>query len=193
MNLIDLLDFDERKFVKVVHYKKGTNVFFEDEKCESLGFVNLGKLEISSILKDGRKVIYNTLRMDDIFGGNLIFSSDPTYKGDVIALTDCVILFIAKNDLEKILQNNTKFLEGFLKHQSDFAKALNFKIKLLSIESAKERILYYLQYCGGRKRIESVTRLSEEISLSREATSRTLSKLIDDNKIEKKGKYLFIR
>lgn len=193
MKLFDLLSTEEKRFINESRYKKGTLIFTEDEKCDSLGIIKEGKIEISSFLEDGDKVIYNTLRENTFFGGNLIFSSDPLYKGDVIALTDCTVLFLSKVNLEKILQKNILFLEEFLKLQSDFAKALNFKIKLLSISSAQERILYYFQYNGIKKSTISVTRLSEELSLTREATSRALTKLVEEKKIIKRDKIIYIK
>ena len=62
MNLLDYLALDERKFIRVAHYKKGTTLFLEGTKCDDLGIVNSGRIEISSNLLDGRKVIYNIIK-----------------------------------------------------------------------------------------------------------------------------------
>ena len=160
---------------------RNQTLFFEGDECKNIGLVISGKVIIVSYLSDGKEVIYNVLGKGEMFGNNLIFSSDPFYRGDVVATEESEIVYIEKEELLKALSQNVGLLEMFLNYQSDFSKSLNFKIKLLTLSGAEERLTYYLSVNKGQASYKSVTKLSKELYLSRETLSRTIYKM------EKKG------
>lgn len=182
MNILELLNTNQYKIKKL---SKDSTLFHEDDECKYIGIIIKGKVKISSYLSNGNEVIFNQLVENDIFGNNLIFSSNPRYKGDIIAMQNSEIALIEKNELINILSNNKGFLLEYLKIQSNFSKTLNNKIKLLSINSAEERLYYYLHINSDEIEFDSVSDLSKDLYLSREATSRLISKLIKRNKINR--------
>ena len=123
-----------------------------------------------------------------MFGNNLIFSSSPYYRGDVICVEDSEIVFATKDQMLKILKENDEFLEAFLAKQADFSKQLNLQIKLLSISSAKDRVLYYLTFNKGVLKFKSITELANMLFLARETLSRTLTNLADEGIVQIKNK-----
>ena len=143
-SLLLTLKDEEKRMVKIVSLNKEQILFLENEICESVGVVIKGEIEIVSYSFTGKEIIFNTLTSNMVFGNNLIFSSDPRYKGSVVAKTDSKVALINKNQLVALFKNNESFLLEYLKVQSDTGKQLNFQIKLLSLESAEERFLYYL-------------------------------------------------
>lgn len=182
MNIIDLLKPEQYYTYKLA---KGSTIFREGDTCKSIGIILKGKIKISSFLLDGNEIIYNQLNKDDVFGNNLIFSSNPVYKGDIVALMDCDIAFIDKDQLITILSTNQEFLIKYLQIQSNFSKSLNDKIKLLSIACAEDRLYYYLYINKNVVSFDSVQELAKHLSLSREATSRLLSRLVKEKKISR--------
>lgn len=189
MNILNYLTKEELSKIKTIEISKNSTLFFEEEKCDSIGIIESGKIEISTFLSNGEKVIYNTLLPGEIFGSNLIFSTDPFYKGNVVALTDSKIKIINENVLKKLLKNNEKFLINYLKFQSDFAKKLNTKIKLLSMDSAKDRMIFALENNKNNAiHFKTVNDLADYLGLSREATSRTITKLVNEGIITYKNK-----
>ena len=134
-----------------IHYdeitaERNQTLFFEGDECKKVGIIISGKISIISYFSDGKEVIYSELAKDQMFGNNLIFSSEPFYRGDVVAMERSTIYYISKEELLKALAGSQEFLELYLKQQSDFSKTLNFKIKLLTIGNARERFLYYLTF-----------------------------------------------
>ena len=123
-----------------------------------------------------------------MFGNNLIFSTSPYYRGDVICVEESKIIFATKEQMLKILKEDEEFLETFLAKQADFSKQLNLQIKLLSISSAKDRVLYYLTFNKGFLRYKSITSLASTLFLARETLSRTLTNLADEKTIQIKNK-----
>lgn len=166
------------------YYKKGTTIFIENDICTKIGIVQKGEISIRSYFSNGNEVVYNVLHEGQMFGGNLIFSSKPEYRGDVIADKDSEILFINKETLIRILKTDDEFLIRYLTEQSDFSKTLNLKIKLLTISSASDRLLYYLTFNKNKITYKSITKLANELYLTRESLSRTIKKLKENKAIK---------
>ena len=160
-----------------IHASKNETIFFEGDLCDHISIILKGKVNIVSYFSDGKEIVYNVLSSGEMFGNNLIFSSEPFYRGDVVALENAELAYISKEELLKALKNNSNFLEAYLKQQSDFSKMLNFKIKLLTISGAEDRLIYYLTFNKGKISYKSVTKLAKELYLTRESLSRTIYKL----------------
>lgn len=186
-NILDLLTKEEKNYIKYLDIKKGNIIFKEEEICKYLGVVMKGEISISSFSYNGKEIMYNKINKNEMFGNNLLFSKEPLYRGDVIALSDTHLALIDKNDLLRIFHDNESFLKEYLKLSSDFSKRLNAKIKLLSITSVEERFLYYVFINNNIVYYKSITNLAKEINVERETLSRLLSKLEKAKKIEKKN------
>ena len=174
--------YDER--LEKRSFKKGETLFFENDTCTKIGIINSGLVSIKSYFSNGKEVVYNTLKDGQMFGNNLIFSSNPHYRGDVVAEQESEIFFINKESLKDILQNDAEFLNTYLTEQSDFSKTLNLKIKLLTIPSAADRLIYFLTINKNQIQYKSITKLANELYLTRESLSRTIKKLKDNNTIK---------
>ena len=188
MNIIALLDKKEKERLIFKELRKGETLFYENDCCEEIGIVKYGKLLITSYPENGNPIIYNRLKEDDMFGNNLLFSSQPFYKGDVIAESDSGIILIKKDVLIGFLEENTDFLLAYLQIQADSGKRLHSRIRLLSIDSAQERFLTYLRENGNRITFNSVSDLADDLFIRRETLSRLLSKLIKNKVVIKDGK-----
>lgn len=190
MNILDTLKPSQIKLLNIKNLKKGNVLFYENDKCESIGIVVSGQVSIVSYLADGKEIVYNTLKENEIFGNNLVFSTDPYYKGNIIVDIDSKIAIIKKDDLLKLLESNQSFLEEYLKVQSNFTKSLNNRIKLLSIDSAEERFYFYMHEHKNVIEYVSISDLAKQLYLKRETLSRLISKLEKQKKINKKDKYI---
>lgn len=179
--LFDLLSPSEKARCKVVRYNKDQILYHENDYCYEIGIVISGVISISSYSYQGVEMNYNTILPGGVFGNNLIFSSDPHHRGNVIAKLSSTVVIIRKEVLLSLLQSNKEFLLKYLEIQSNFSKTLNMRIKMLSFSKAEDRLLYLLNVNNGTYKIQSVTSLASYLNLSREATSRLLSKLKREN------------
>ena len=189
-NLLDALTKEEKVRLKIVHIAKESILFSEGEICEYVGLVFRGELKIVSYLEDGKEIIYNTIKEGQMFGNNLIFSSNPVYRGDVAANKETYLYLISKEKLISLLKTNEEFLLAYLQTQSDFGKDLNLNIKLLTLNNAKERVLYFLKTNGDKIEYKTITELAKRIFLTREVLSRTLHELERDQVISIKDKVI---
>ncbi len=187
MDIFNLLTSNDQKLFEIVRVKKGQILFREEEICEKIGIVKTGLIKIISYSLSGMEIIYNEVTPNHLFGNNLLFSSNRRYRGNVIAALDSEVWMINKDNLLILLENNKSFLETYLSLQADFSKTLNFKIKLLSLSSAEERLIYFLKERQPYK-YQTITSLANELYLSRETLSRLVSKMKKEGLILKNGK-----
>ena len=185
MSILNTLSKKELSKIKTNVYKKDSVIFHEDDKCESIGIVLEGEIIISSFLDDGNEVIYNHIHKDGLFGNNLVFSSSPLYKGNIICESDCKIAFIEKDFLIKLLKTNNEFLLNYLNIESNNSKQLNDRIRLLSMPNAIDRFYYLLHNANGKIEYDSISSLAKDLYLQRETLSRLISKLEKQKKIIK--------
>ena len=184
-NILQTLSKEQQKFLEVKSLKRGEFLFREGELCTAISIVVSGQVKISSMNYSGSEVVFNVLDKGEMFGNNLIFSDNPSYKGDVVALKDSVLVLIKKENLEIILQGNKEFLLSYLNIQSNFGKKLNSTIKMLSFTSAEERFRFYLHENKGQISFHTVTELADILHLKRETLSRVLTKLEKENVIKR--------
>ena len=186
--LLETLNQEELSKVKIISLNKEQILFNEGDICECVGVVISGEIDILSYSFGGKEIIYNHLSSGMVFGNNLIFSSEPRYKGSIIAKKPAKIGLIFKKELISLLKSNELFMFHYLQYQSDNTKQLNDKIKLLSLDNAEERFFYYAYMNGNQIEFNTVTKLANVLSLQRETVSRLISKLIKEKKIIK-GKH----
>ena len=186
--ILETLSKEELKKLKIVELEKGETIFFEFEKCNYVGLVKRGEIKIISYLEDGKEIVYSVIGPDGMFGNNLIFSNDPRYRGDVIASKKSVLYLISKEQLVELLKNNERFLMTYLVRQSETGKSLNIRIKLLTFNSAEERLLYFLQINNSKLKYKSISDLAMTLNLSREVLSRLIHRLEKENVIYIKDK-----
>ena len=180
--------------VKGYQIAKGNTIYHEGDYCESIGIIVSGKIDIVSYSFEGKEQLINSLKAGEIFGNNLLFSSEPVYRGNVIAKEKSVVAFINKENLVYLLQNNREFLEVYLKAQSDKAKLLTARIQLLSFTNAEERLFYYASKNNNQIIFKNVTALAATIGVQRETLSRLLTSLTKRHLIKKeKGKITVLK
>lgn len=192
--LLNVLSKKEHQMVKGYQIAKGNIIFHEGDACESIGIIISGKVDIVSYSFQGKEMLINSLKAGEIFGNNLLFSSSPIYKGDVVAKEKSVVAFINRENLVNLLQNNQEFLELYLQAQSDKAKLLTARIQLLSFPNAEERLFYYASKNHNVIEYKNVTTLAATIGVQRETLSRLLTSLIERHLIKKeKGKITVLK
>ena len=192
--ILTVLSKKEHQMVKGYQIAKGNIIFHEGDVCESIGIIISGKIDIVSYSFQGKELLINSLKAGEIFGNNLLFSSSPIYRGDVIAKEKSVVAFINKENLTNLLQNNIEFLDLYLLAQSDKAKLLTARIQLLSFPNAEERLFYYASKNHNVIEFKNVTTLAATLGVQRETLSRLLTSLVERHLIKKeKGKITVLK
>ncbi|WP_195987367.1 Crp/Fnr family transcriptional regulator [Clostridium sp. D53t1_180928_C8] len=125
-------------------YSKGEIIAHEDDECRSLSLVLFGTVEIQRLYSNGKYIVLSRLLEGEVFGEALVFSKSKTYPATVIALNECKVLFINKEDVLKICSYEEKVLENFISLLSDKVFILNSKIKSISFKSLRQKVINYI-------------------------------------------------
>ena len=192
MNILEYIQ--AKDFPKeAIRFEKGQTIAIEGDRCEGLYIISDGMVEIVSYALSGKQIVYNQLGEGEMFGNHLVFSSDPVYKGNVQAKTDCELIYISKETLLEILQEDKEFLIYYLKLNSDFGKELNAKMKILSFDSAEERLLFYLEKHDGMIIMKSIASLADTLFLQRETLSRLIHRMENEGRLILNGKTITMK
>lgn len=173
---------------KTITYKNNDVIFNEHDECDRIGFIIKGKVKIYTSSKDSDEIVINLLSENECFGDLLIFSSKPYYYGTAIALVNTTISFLTKQQLITLMQQNSTFLQTFLKNITNKGVELKQKNKLLVHKNIEERVTFYLynyqsKYCDNCVYFKSITDIANFLSIPRPSLSRTLHQMERDNKI----------
>lgn len=171
-------------------YKKGEIIASEDDECNNLGLVIEGTIEIQRIYSSGKYIVLQRFNRSEVFGEVIVFSKKNTYPATVIAVTDCRIFYIKKEDIVKLCAKQEILLSNFMSLLSNKILMLNRKIKSISLKSVKHKVIDYILEQRKMQKSDIIKlKLSKEqiasmLGIPRPSLSRELMNLRDAQYIE---------
>ena len=195
----DLSNFLNMSNYIIKKYPKGNMVVFEGSKCEELGILLEGLLEAQALYPSGKLLTLTRLKPVEIFGEAILFSKMSKFPATIEAIKDSKIMFIKKEDLINCLTNCHKFMENFLELLSNKLLMLNKKVKMLSLESIRQKIENFLreEYKKQKSNIIKVSlsrkEMAEHMGIQRPSLSRELIKMRDAGIIDFNKEVILIK
>ena len=199
MKCEDLSNFLNMSNYTIKKYLKGNVVVIEGSKCEELGILLEGLLEVQTLYPSGKLLTFAQLRPVEIFGEAILFSKVNKFPATIGAIKDSKIMFIKKEDLINCLTNCHKFMENFLELLSNKLLMLNKKVKMLSLESIRKKIESFLmeeykkQGSNIIKASLSRKEMAEHMGIQRPSLSRELIKMRDAGIIDFNREVIIIK
>ena len=174
--------------INTINVDKGYLLFSEGEECQNVYLIISGGVNISTLTLNGKEYQINSLSDNDIFGDVLLFSKDRFFLGDGIVTTKSEIAIINKNEFLELLKDPI-ILNNYLEYSATRNMEMRTSIKLLSQNSIRDRILFYLQSETKRiksnvAKIKSKEILAKKLNLERPSLSRELANMKRDNIID---------
>ena len=173
----------------IVSYKKGEVIFQEEEICSAIGLIIDGTINIERIYPNGKSLVMSKFKDGDVFGEALLFSKVNKYPATVIALSDCKVLYLTKNEIIKLFSVENKLMENFMMLLSEKIIILNNKIRSISLKSVRQKVVDYIlcEYMNEKneeiKLKYSKEEIANDIGIPRPSLSRELIKLRDEGLI----------
>ena len=173
----------------IVSYKKGDVIFQEEEICSAIGLIIDGTINIERIYPNGKSIVMSKFKDGDVFGEALLFSKVNKYPATVIALSDCKVLYLTKNEIIKLFSVENKLMENFMMLLSEKIIILNNKIRSISLKSVRQKVVDYIlcEYMNEKneeiKLKYSKEEIANDIGIPRPSLSRELIKLRDEGLI----------
>ena len=195
MKLQDCLLFKNTRVdlnkIEIRDYPNNYTFAMESDISKSIGIVLEGKVLIKAYTLGGSNFTLNTIEQGQIFGDILIFSNEHnTFPGSLVTQGKTKIALIPNRVFKKFLFNDNDLLKNFLRLLSDKSYELNYKSRLLSQDSVRDKILFYLfhqkRLQKSRKIYLNMTKeeLSNQLFVQRPSLSRELGKMKKDGIID---------
>ena len=177
--------------VNIIEFPSKFTIATEGEQSLKLGIVLEGKVRVKAYSLGGKNFTLNTLRPGQCFGDVLIYGKkDKSYPGSLITKGITKVALIPNDIFEQFLLNDKDLLMNYLALLSEKAYEMNMKSKLLSQDSIRDKILFWLQ----QERLEqnsniielkmSKEELANLLFTQRPSLSRELMKMRDEGLIE---------
>lgn len=173
----------------IVHYKKDEIIHQNFEEANKMAIILDGDIYIEKIFPSGNMIILDKKFKYDSIGETAMFSDFKIYPTTAVAAKKCELLFINKDELNKIFVMESKFMQNYLNVISNLNLRLKHRLSLLSLKSIQEKISGYLIHdykINGDMTIElpfNKKQWSEYLNTSRTSLSRELKNMSDQNLI----------
>lgn len=182
------------KIIVEKRFAKNEVVLMEMDTLKYMYFVCSGKVKAVHMSADGKEHILAVHGQGESFGemGILDGKNSPA---TVIAIEESEIGFISKEDFEKYLLDNSKFLKQFIVLLCSRLREAWLRIQVNTLSKAENRVRAALELLSKQYGVKESrgtvinlrlthNDLARHVSLSRETVSRQLSKLSDADEIE---------
>jgi len=176
-------------------YKKKESIYNENTYPGGIYFLESGKAKARRINELGKEYITELYKVGDFFGYADLLKGTP-YQDSVVALEDCTVSFIPKQDFFKLLESDFGLARKFISMLSNEVKEREESLLKLAYNSVRKRVaeaLVYLYETYGKEGEEpfSVSMSREDIAsivgTAAETVIRTLSDFKDEKLVALKG------
>jgi CRP/FNR family transcriptional regulator, cyclic AMP receptor protein len=99
----------------VADYRKGQIVYTQGEPADSVFYIQSGKVRKTVVSEQGKEAVVALLGTGDFFGEGCL-TGEPLRLATVSAMTECVIVRIAKADITRVIHKEPAFAELFITH-----------------------------------------------------------------------------
>ena len=177
------LPFDPKAFLAKVNggraiadYRKDQIVYRQGDPADAVFYIRSGKVKSTVVSEQGKEAVVALLGTGDFFGEGCL-TGQPLRLATVSALTECVIVRIAKADITRVIHDEPTFAELFIAH----LLARNSRVEedlvdqlFNSSEKRLARILLLLANFGKESRPEPViAKISQETLAEMIGTTRS--------------------
>lgn len=171
-------------------FKKGELITSHDEAITHLMMLIKGCVKIEIISNSGL-----TLPLDEIDApypllSSFLFADNNLLPVDITAITECEVIFIRKEAIEKQLMACPGFLQGFLSFNANHTQQMSERLKIFAQRGIKSKVGYFILSKAVNGEFEfdhSISSLAEYFGVDRSSLSRVISELVRENIISIAG------
>ena len=176
---------------EIRHYKSGSRIIDFSESSDKVGIVLSGQAVMERYDANGIRTIIETLNEQGIFGMFFTFSGSVRNHIEIVAETDCEIMFLRRSEITKRCEQacpcHSQVVENLLELMSDKAISLTERIEVLSQRTIEDKLISCLSIIeektpeGKIPKIPfTTTALSDYLCVNRSALQRVITKLKDE-------------
>ncbi|MHC1684489.1 MAG: Crp/Fnr family transcriptional regulator [Clostridiaceae bacterium] len=180
----------ERTKHKIINYEKEEIIAFQGDLCDKIGIVLDGMIEIKNMMENGKSITITSMKAGNIFGEVILFSNQKSYPSTIEANSKSTILFLHKTEVLGLCRENELILNNFMSLLSNKILMLNQKLKSLSYNTIRQKLVYYFIQEYEKQNTPFITlpysraELAEYLGIPRPSLSREMVKMKEDNLID---------
>ena len=177
-------------------FSKGAVMYSCHDFQRALGLLTEGEAEVSRTSADGHRVVMNHLAAGDSFGAAALFGDCPAYVTEIRAVTACRVLFIPQEDMLRLMKQDFRVAENYIRFLSGRIRFLNGKIAAFTDGQTDDRLRRYLfQHCDEKGEVtlpRSMVELAQTLNMGRSSLYRSLDALESAGLIRREGKRMLV-
>ena len=174
--------------IKTKVFRKNAFILKAGSKIDYLAVILGGNALMSKTDSFGKKTIIEKLKMNDIFGHNIICCGLDKSPVDVIAENECEVLFLPFEKVvtpcSKLCSYHLQLIKNVMKMISKRNSLLNDKIDIIGQKTTRDKILALLETYRNGQRVFTIPYSREEMAkflcVDRSAMSRELCRMRDE-------------
>ena len=175
--------------VKISEYEPGTYLFRKNDTSDRIGIVLRGSADVIRASCDGMMHM-STLKRNDIFGAASLCAKNAAYVTDIRCKERTRVLIIPEEEMLNLLSENRTVLRNYLSYLNSRIRFMNKRLDAFSKSTVAARVL---TFCTAEAvdriyTVNSFTKLSESLCISRATLYRALDTLEEEHKIRRNGK-----
>jgi CRP/FNR family transcriptional regulator, cyclic AMP receptor protein len=99
----------------VSNYRKNHKVFSQGDPGDAVFYIQEGKVKVCVVSEQGKEAVVALHGNGDFFGESCL-NGHPLRVATVVAMTECVIMRLEKAAIVRVLHDEPKFSEMFMKY-----------------------------------------------------------------------------
>jgi len=178
------IDIDK---IEIREYPSNYTIEIEGETSLYLGIVLEGRVFVRAYSLAGKEFIISTIDPGMVFGDVLLFGTKSNiYPGNLITSGKTVLAILPNDQVRHLIQTSPNFSTNYLSLLSDKVYSINHKSKLLSQDSVRDKILFYLHQEMRQQQTNKIQlnmskeELANNLFMQRPSLSRELIKMRDE-------------
>ena len=174
--------------IKTKVFKKNSYILKVGSKIDYLAVILDGNAIMCKTDSYGKQTIIEKLKMNDIFGHNIVCCGIDKSPVDIIAQNECEVLFLPFEKVvtpcEKLCPYHLQLIKNVMKMISKRNSLLNDKIDIIGQKTTRDKILALLETYRNGQKVFSIPYSREEMAkflcVDRSAMSRELCRMRDE-------------
>ena len=174
--------------LKVNKFSKGDTIARQGDICKHLYILVEGAVKTEMVTESGGLLTVEVIKAPKPLASAFLFAENNTFPVDVTATEDSTVLIINRDDVIELFRRDAKFMERYLKYNSNKTQFLSNKLQLLTIKTIRGKLAHYLleqlSLCHSVSPSvntfvmdKNQTELAKYFGVSRPALARTFSEL----------------
>jgi CRP-like cAMP-binding protein len=182
------------EYSDTVSYCKDEEIFSRNNYRHAVGLVISGSARVMK-----GKMLMSNHKPGDIFGAVTLFGDSCYYATEIIAQTACEILFINKDGIIHLMQNNVEFSENYIAYLSQRIYFLNRRIDSLTAGNIENKLIQYIEDNAEKNEngksftVKSYGALAANLDSGRASLYRAMDALTEKGIISREGKTIFLK